>query len=49
MYPLNQPEVMISNAAERFDGQGHLTDERVADTNTATPEGARGLDAATEN
>jgi chromate reductase len=27
MYPLNRPEVMISNAAQRFDGQGHLTDE----------------------
>jgi len=27
MYPLNQPEVMISNASQRFDGQGHLTDE----------------------
>jgi len=27
MYPLNRPEVMISNAAQRFDAQGHLTDE----------------------
>ena len=27
MYPLNRPEVMISNAAQRFDPQGHLTDE----------------------
>ncbi len=25
--PLNQPEVMIGNAAERFDAQGSLTDE----------------------
>ena len=28
MYPVNQPEVMISNAAERFDKQGNLTDEK---------------------
>lgn len=27
MFPLNQPEVMIANAAERFDAQGNLTDE----------------------
>jgi chromate reductase len=27
MYPLNRPEVMISNAAQRFDAQGHLADE----------------------
>ena len=27
MYPVNQPEVMISNAAKRFDEQGNLTDE----------------------
>lgn len=27
MYPLNRPEVMIPNAASRFDQQGHLTDE----------------------
>ena len=27
MFPVNQPEVMISNAAERFDQQGNLTDE----------------------
>ncbi|HVG04404.1 MAG TPA: NAD(P)H-dependent oxidoreductase [Burkholderiaceae bacterium] len=26
MFPINQPEVMIGNAAERFDGQGNLTD-----------------------
>ena len=28
MHALNQPEVMISNAAERFDQQGNLTDEK---------------------
>jgi chromate reductase len=28
MFPINQPEVMISNAAERFDAQGNLTDEK---------------------
>ncbi len=28
MYPLNQPEVMIANAAEKFDQNGTLTDER---------------------
>ncbi len=27
MFPINQPEVMIGNAAERFDAQGNLTDE----------------------
>ena len=27
MYPLNQPEVMIANAAERFDEQGNLNHE----------------------
>jgi chromate reductase, NAD(P)H dehydrogenase (quinone) len=27
MYPVNRPEVMISNAAQRFDAQGQLVDE----------------------
>jgi len=27
MYPLNRPEVMITNAAQRFDAEGNLTDE----------------------
>jgi chromate reductase len=27
MHPVNQPEVMIANAAERFDEQGNLKDE----------------------
>jgi chromate reductase, NAD(P)H dehydrogenase (quinone) len=27
MFPINQPEVMIGNAAERFDKDGNLTDE----------------------
>ena len=27
MFPLNQPEVMIGNASERFDAQGNLTDD----------------------
>jgi chromate reductase len=27
MYAINQPEVMISNAANRFDAEGNLTDE----------------------
>jgi chromate reductase len=27
MFPLNQPEVMIGNASERFDAKGNLTDE----------------------
>jgi chromate reductase len=27
MFPVNQPEVMIANAHERFDGQGNLTDD----------------------
>src|SRR6185503_1315439 len=27
MFPVNQPEVMIANASERFDAQGNLTDE----------------------
>jgi chromate reductase, NAD(P)H dehydrogenase (quinone) len=28
MYPLNQPEVMIANATERFDAAGNLIDEK---------------------
>ena len=28
MYPLNQPEVMIGRAAERFGTNGDLTDEK---------------------
>jgi chromate reductase len=31
MFPLNQPEVMIANAAERFDADGNLTDETTKD------------------
>ncbi len=31
MYPLNQPEVMIANAAERFTEHGELTDENTRD------------------
>jgi chromate reductase len=31
MFPVNQPEVMIGNAAERFDAQGNLTDETTKD------------------
>ena len=27
MYPLNRPEVMIANAADKFDENGNLTDE----------------------
>lgn len=27
MYPVNQPEVMIANAAKRFDDKGNLVDE----------------------
>jgi chromate reductase len=27
MFPVNQPEVMIGNAAQRFDADGNLTDE----------------------
>ena len=28
MFPVNQPEVMIANAHERFDQEGNLTDEK---------------------
>jgi len=28
IFPLNQPEVMIGNATERFDAEGNLTDEK---------------------
>jgi chromate reductase len=28
MHPLNQPEVMIADAARRFDDRGNLTDEK---------------------
>ena len=31
MFPINQPEVMIGNAADRFDMQGNLTDETTKD------------------
>jgi chromate reductase, NAD(P)H dehydrogenase (quinone) len=31
MFPINQPEVMIGNAAQRFDAQGQLTDEATKD------------------
>ena len=31
MFPVNQPEVMIGNAAEKFDAQGNLTDETTKD------------------
>lgn len=31
MFPINQPEVMIGNAAERFDENGNLTDEKTRD------------------
>ncbi len=31
MLPLNQPEVMIPFAADKFDGQGELTDEKTKD------------------
>jgi len=27
LFPLNRPEVMIGNAADRFDGSGNLVDE----------------------
>jgi chromate reductase len=27
MHPVNKPEVLISNASQRFDERGHLTDE----------------------
>ena len=27
MFPINQPEVMIGNAQDRFDSQGNLTDD----------------------
>jgi chromate reductase len=31
MFPVNQPEVMIGNASERFDAQGKLTDDSTKD------------------
>jgi chromate reductase, NAD(P)H dehydrogenase (quinone) len=31
MFPINPPEVMIGNAAQRFDAQGNLTDEATKD------------------
>jgi chromate reductase len=31
MHPINQPEVMISKASERFDQEGNLTDEKTKD------------------
>lgn len=50
MYPLNQPEVMIGNAAQRFDDKGALTDpqsrELVAKLVQGLAEWARRLRAA---
>jgi chromate reductase len=31
MFPLNQPEVMIANASQRFDQDGNLTDQKTRD------------------
>ena len=31
MFPVNQPEVMIGNAGNKFDEQGNLTDEKTKD------------------
>ena len=31
MFPVNQPEVMIGNAGEKFDEDGNLTDEKTKD------------------
>jgi chromate reductase len=31
IFALNQPEVMIGNAAERFDANGNLTDDATKD------------------
>jgi len=31
MFPINQPEVMIGNASERFDTEGNLTDDTTKD------------------
>jgi len=31
VFPINQPEVMIGNAAERFDAEENLTDETTKD------------------
>ena len=31
MFPVNRPEVMIGNAASRFDAEGNLTDETTKD------------------
>jgi chromate reductase len=31
MFPVNQPEVMIGNASERFDASGNLTDDATKD------------------
>lgn len=31
MFPVNQPEVMIGNAAKRFDAEGNLTDDATKD------------------
>ena len=31
MFPINQPEVMIGNASERFDAGGNLTDDTTKD------------------
>lgn len=46
MFPINQPEVMIGSAPERFDKDGNLTDEATKEfIRQATPESG-GLDQA---
>ena len=48
MYPVNQPEVLIANAAQRFNEQGELTDEYVAGADPEAPGRARRVDDAAE-
>jgi hypothetical protein len=46
VFPVNQPEVMIGNAAQRFDAEGKLTDETAKKLIRHAAAASGGLDAA---
>jgi NADPH-dependent FMN reductase len=46
MFPINQPEVMIGHAAQRFDAEGNLTDDATKEFIRKLLQNPRGSDAA---
>ena len=46
MFPINQPEVLISHAMDRFDQEGNLTDVPTRATHHRTSAESHGLDPA---